>query len=292
MLDFTKFAKAQEVIVPIVHNTFMHNRKSYALKTNVPDGWYTVSLCLNDAVVVSEHYIDSNDFANATILTGYLINGMFIASNLDVFHRVTPHKNVMVPLCFYPEAVDFVPVRVILWEDGRLYYCGLNYRDVLCEVVKSTIEADQVIMDMKGITPELKMVGAVVALEKQKVKEELMKLAQEQHRAAVLQSVQGRLMVALSEVGGSLLNYAIRGQRLTFDWEITVDRTRRFNSVIDLNTFRVIEAGYCMSGDDKSHSVRSMVLLAKDYEHRGVIHITRHNDSFDSVDDEEAADGF
>jgi hypothetical protein len=46
-----------------------------------------------------------------------------------------------------------------------------------------------------------------------------------------------------------------------------------------LTRLPVIEAGYCMSGDDKRHSVQSMILTAEEWNKKRKIHKTRYKDS-------------
>jgi hypothetical protein len=50
----------------------------------------------------------------------------------------------------------------------------------------------------------------------------------------------------------------------------------KYNSVLDSQTFMVLEAGYCMSNDDKRHNITSMVKTAEEYEQKDLTYITRH----------------
>ena len=74
--------------------------------------------------------------------------------------------------------------------------------------------------------------------------------------------------------GAEMLNYSITGKRIIIDWQIK-GGGYKYNSVIDIDTFNVIEAGYCMSGDDKKHNITSMIKTAEIYEEDRLTYITR-----------------
>ena len=74
--------------------------------------------------------------------------------------------------------------------------------------------------------------------------------------------------------GAEMLNYSITGKRIIIDWQIK-GGGYKYNSVIDTDTFKVIEAGYCMSGADKRFNVIGLIKTAEEYEENGLIYITR-----------------
>jgi hypothetical protein len=89
-----------------------------------------------------------------------------------------------------------------------------------------------------------------------------------------METIPGRLKVSFDRGGARLLGYSLSGSRIIVDWCLT-DSSYKYNSVIDANTWKIIECGYCMNNDDFRHNITSMVKTAEEYESRRVVHITR-----------------
>lgn len=270
MIDFNTINKEKIATVPIVRGCFQYNRKKYREPTQ-STGWYRVFLKNNDALITEEIIIESEDMPNT--IKGYVFNNNLIFHNFDVGKRKLD-RDVMMPLCLN-NAPTFSPIHAIIWEDKHIYYYKPDYSEYLVYDVKNRFDSSQNISDLKGITPELKHLFLFHDIERQKLREELEKIKKEEERQEFLKSTPGRLQLAFSRVGATMLNYSITRNRIIVDWKL--ESGQKFNSVIDANTFRVIEAGYCLSGEDRKHSVSSMVLLASDYEKDDLIHITRHD---------------
>ncbi len=272
MLDLEKFIKSEKVIVPILNGRFQFNRKKYYVDESVY-GWYIVSIQSNSAEVVDivlPELIPQMDVKNR-ILKGYTYNNSIIPFNFDSALRKFS-IDVMSPLHFN-NSPTYSSIEAIVWEDNCIYYYRPNYTDFKISELQQTND----ISTVKGLTPELKTVFLFHTIEKLKLQK--LQYEQEQKRQAeeFLQTIPGRLHIAFSSVGGRVLNYSLTGKKIIVDWELTVSG-RKFNSVIEKDTFRVIEAGFCMSGSDKDHNVTSLVLIAEDYENDRKIHITRETD--------------
>lgn len=263
-IDFKKFVKPVKVIVPILRGSFKYNGKEY--KVNSSDsGWFEVELQGNKATILNPAIVSSykKDF---NLIRGYVFNEQFIFWNFDVGKRKT-NKEVMTDI-YFNTCPSFSSVIVVIWEDGKLYYYEPNYKDSFIYTVKNTVESGEEYKDLKGLTPELRTLCLFYELNKQRLEE----FKTEQEAEKLRQTLHGRLILSFRRTGAELLRYSISGNRIVVDWKIG---NQEFNSVLNKDTFRVIEAGYCCSGEDTLHSVHSLVILADDYQKEGLIYKTR-----------------
>jgi len=284
MIDLEKFTKVFTVDVPIINKTFQYNRKKYSIKKDCVDGWYSVKIDGNIAAIETTAVIEFDPIfkQGKNILKGYTYHNNFIFQNFDVGKRKAGVE-VMMPL-YLNNVPTFSSIEAILWEDKNLYYYQPNYVDPIVYQLKAAYETVAGMKALKGLTPELKILFLFHDIERQKLIADQERLKKEHEIEEFAKTLPGRLMISFNRVGAKLLNYVITGTRITVDWELASGT--QFNSVLDAETFRVIEAGYCMSGQDKQHSLTSMVKLAEDYQERRVIHKTR-GDFSDNFDDEE-----
>lgn len=280
-IDFSKFTQTVAAVVPVHNNRFQYNRKKFTVSP-VEDGWYEVVMTGNDAQIMHPAYVSSHNLS-VKPTRGYTYNNMFIFHNFDVAKR-NFKKEVQAELLFnnFP---TFSSVEVIPWEDGNFYAYQPNYSDLKIYEIKALYDSEQSVdLDsVKGITPELRTLYLFHDIQRQTIKLELEKLKKEEDKRKWLESLPGRLHTVFKAAGASVINYELNGHRAVIDWELDSTK-RRYNSVIDTRDFRVIEAGYCMSGHDREHTAGSMVQLAADYEERRLTHITRFTGSDDERD--------
>jgi len=274
-LDFAKLARAFTVTVPVLGNSFTLNKKKYTT-SSLEDGWWKVEIEGNKATGLETHYWV--DLPKGSI-TGYTYSNHLLFSSFDMAKRKFGAQ-VKAPL-HYNEAETFTPVRALHWEDGRFYSIGVWYEDSKCIEVKQVFDAEGNLSELKGVTPEVRTLYLFHDLERQQLRALL--AAQEAEARRVEEATEHqrrmadigyRLRHTLEQVGARLINFSRSGQRLVVDWQL-VDGDYRYNSVLDAESLRTLEAGFCMSGADRQHSATSMVLLAEDYEQRGVTYITR-----------------
>lgn len=273
MIDLEKFTKVFTVDVPILNKTFQYNRKKYSIKEDCSDGWYNVKINGNYAKIETAAVIESDPIfkQGKNILKGYTYHNNMIFQNFDVGKRKAG-VDVMMPL-HLNNVPTFSSIEAILWEDKNLYYYQPNYVDPIVYQLKAACDETANVKTLKGLTPELKTLFLFHDIERLRILEEQERLKKKQELEELAKTLPGRLMLSFNRVGAKLLNYSITGKRITVDWELASGT--QFNSVLDADTFRVIEAGYCMSGHDKEHSLTSMVKLAEDYQERRVVHKTR-----------------
>jgi len=264
LINLEKYANVINTIVPIISGTFKYKGKKYNISFS-ESGWYEVEIKGNDCRKISQTVmIDYKEKLNT--IRGYVFNEQFIFQNFDVGKRRTG-REIMTDI-YLNMCPSFSSIIAVIWEDGKLYYYQPNYRDSFIYTVKNIIESDGDIKGLKGLTPELRTLCLFYELEKQQLEE----LKAEQEAEKLRKTMHGRLILAFRRVGAELIQYSITGNRIIADWRIG---RQEFNSVIDSETFRVLEAGYCMSGQDFKHNIHSLVLLAKDYDKDGLIYKTR-----------------
>lgn len=271
-IDFSQFTQEVTAVVPIRGNRFQYNRKKFSVRTT-EDGWYQVTMQGNTATVVGAAYVAGTDLGMKPV-KGYTYNNMFIFQNFDSAKRRL-QKEVQMEL-FFNTFQSFSAVEAIFWEDGNLYAYQPNYNDLKVYDVKSLYDSEQSLdlNTVKGITPELRTLYLFHEIQRQQMKLQLEMVQKEEDKKKWLESLPGRLHTTFKAAGAKIINYELTGHRAVIDWELE-SSGRRYNSVIDTRDFRVLEAGYCMSGHDKEHTANSMIKLAEDYEERRVTHLTR-----------------
>jgi len=268
MIDFNKLAKKQTIITPISNNSFKYNRKLYTPKVE-HSGFYKVELEGNNATIIEEVYPSVADLNKKNILQGYLYNENVLFKNFD-----NARKNYNFPIMVetkYNTLETFSPVYFYVDEMKRIFVVEFNYNDLLCQELKMKFDEDTDIKEMKGLTPELKTLYLFHNLERIKIQQEIeearkkLELAKIQKEREELQkSIPARITAVIETVGATVKNITLRGKNEAIvEWKLNNDT---FTSLIDINTFRVIRAGYCVSGHDRELSASSMVLLAENYQ--------------------------
>lgn len=262
MIDLNRFNQEKEIVAPVRQNSFKYQGKRYSV--DALDGWYKAIVQGNKAKIIE---IASPQILNLkNKINGYVYEDNILFSNFDNGKRKVGQE-VMTKL-YLNQSPEFTSVEAVIWEDGLVYYIQPNYKDYKIFEVKSALDCNIEVTTIKGITPELKMLSFFYYMRQ----EELEELKKIKTREELAKTIHGRLVLSLQRVGAELLDYSMRDNFVTIDWSIG---TKQFNSVIEKDTFRVVEAGYCMSGHDKEHTLHSMAVLAQEYEKDDLIYKTR-----------------
>lgn len=271
MLNLNEIDKPIKALVPIKDNIFTYNRKRYSI--DLEDGWYKVSLQGNNILECTPDYFT---FENGKGIKGYTYNNNFIPMNFDAFKRKYGYE-IMTNL-YFNNVPTMSAIMATVWEDNKIFFVESDFTNSIIFEIQNCIneEGHVNIEGKKGLTPEIKTLLLFHSIERKNQIELKKKLEEEKRIEEYKKSMPGRLMLSFQEVGAEVLKYSIQGAKLIVDWAFK-GFGQQFNSVIDANTFKIIEAGYCMSGDDSRHNIKSMVLTAKNYDEDGLIHITRRN---------------
>ena len=267
MLDFSKLSQEKEIIVPILNNCFQYNNKKYRIKSE--DGWHRVLVKNNNARVIDRAYDITDKY---DIVKGYTYNNKIIFHNFDVAKR--KWKFDLCKDLNFNSSQTFNAIEAIVWEDKNIYFLKPDYTNYKIFEIKNAFDNELPLVDIKGITPELRTLFLFHSIERDNFRElEKQKLAAEEHKK-MMESLPYRLKITFEKAGAKLLNYSMSGKRIIVDWNMP-GSSYTYNSVINADSFMIVEAGYCLSGGDKKLNITSMVKTAEEYEERGVIHITR-----------------
>lgn len=266
MLDLSKFTQPQKVIVPILNNSFIYNRKSYQIKSD--DGWYLVEI-VNNCATILEETIPYNIVKK---VLGYTYHNQIIFQNFDVARRKW-NFSTSAPL-YFNKSSSFEAIEAVVWEDNRIYWLGTNYNDFKALELKDALDNDEDISTKKGITPELRTLFLFHSLEKEQQKQLLKAQQEKEEQERMMATIPGRLKYSFERAGAEVLNYELSGDNIIVDWGIP-GASHQYNSVINSKTWMVVEAGYCMSNDDRRHNITSLIKTAEDYEERGLTFLTR-----------------
>ncbi len=276
-LDFSLFVAPKRTIVPVLSGSFILNKKRYS--TNSVDGWSVVEITNNSAKFIEpanapDIFQMLRESQSGSVVLGYTHHNSIIFHNFDVAKRRF-NLQVQAPLRFNM-ATTFESIRAVVWEDGQVYYIEPNYSDIKTYDVKDLYEREESLKDQKGITPELRTLYLFHALERDQMRQ----VALESKRAAdherMMADIPYRLKVTLERVEAELIGYSLSGDRIIIDWRLK-NGQQRYNSVVDKN-FRILEAGICCSGDDRSHNLTSIVKLTESYQERNLVFKTRNTE--------------
>lgn len=272
MFDFEKFAKPFRCVAPVRNGSFIWKKKSYRIKTE--DGWFLIEIKNNDCRVVEPALpTDVLYFSLKNNIKGYTHHNSIIFQNTDVAKRRFG-LGMTAPLHF-SQSQTFEAIEAVVWEDKEVYWIGPNYGDTKIFDIKDAYDQERVITDLKGVTPELRMLYIHHAIERESMRKMLEEAKKKEEIESLMASIPGRLQVTFDRAGATMTNYSISGSRIVVDWTIPGSHYQ-YNSVIDSSTWMIIEAGYCMSGDDRRHNITSMVKTAQLYtEQHGRVNITR-----------------
>jgi len=292
MLDFSKLAEEKIIEVPVLDGRFQYHSKKYKIFSE-EDGWFKVKIEGNSAEI-SEPVFDFTELEKKNKpVKGYTYNNTIIFHNFDSTKRKWGFE--LSEEINFNSALTFSAIKAIVWEDKKIYFVSPDYSNFKIFDIKTSFDNDEAINNLKEITPELRTLFLFHEIEREQFRElerqrlelERMELADEERKKRekeLMASIPGRLQLTFERSGARMIQYSISGNRIIVDWEMLSargnmgrhnDHMIQYNSVIDSRTFKVLESGYCMSGDDRRHNITSLVKLAEDYEERGLTHITR-----------------
>jgi len=149
--------------------------------------------------------------------------------------------------------------------------------------LKEAFENDKKIDGIKGLTPEMRILYTFSYLEREKqrleekMEQERIKDAQRKEKLKKeLEDPKKYITKFMSESGATVISVKKVNRGFEIEWSSC---GHVINTLIDTN-FKVIEAGFCTSGGDRTQSVSSVAKLLNDYVEEGsYIHKTRSNNN-------------
>jgi hypothetical protein len=266
-INFEALASAREVTVPIKDKTFRFENRYYS--TSAEDGWWKVRIKGNSAEAIEETIPAISEI---DLVRGYTYNNNIVFENFDVAKR--KWKAGLQCELNLNRAGSFEYVRAAVWENKRVYFVEALYGYPLVMDLKLMCDEGLTLEHAKGVTPELRTVYLFHALEKESQRKIAEETKKKEDHERMMRDIPYRLAMTFQRSGAELVRHQLTGSRIICDWKIPGSEFE-YNSVIDSRTWMVVEAGYCMSHDDKRHNITSMVKTAEDYEDRGLTYITR-----------------
>lgn len=276
MIDLTKFTQETTVIMPIVDFWGKFNGRKVEL--GVENGWYQVKLG-NTAIV--EKKASPLQILKALrdkpTLKVYALGLEGIPVNFSNFRSRGYDESI--PVNFLDLDI-FKIANIVKWEDGRFYYANENVRlqKNLITEVHEAFDGKRILSDVRGVTPEIRYYLVLLNLQRsassalQELKH--FKLGPMEVRRRVegfKYSMEDRVRDAITRAGGEFISCSAKGQYILVEWRVG-GQTLKSHIRDDL---RIISAGFCLSGDDKEHSLNSIVNLAKMFQERNPLYITR-----------------
>lgn len=279
-IDLQRFSEPVETSVPFLNGKSIFRGRKID-RIGIKDGWYRVMLADTVAVLRESNQVEAEmALQHCSILKGFSLGDQFIPLNFNNLEQLGFEQSA--PLIFNQSDVWDV-IKAGLWEDGNFYFAEIDYgfpRDVI-EEVRRAFEADKPIKDIKGATPELKYYFILLSLHRESHRklQELAKMklaeAERQKRLKEFQKTfAGRLEKVIEEgAGGKLVRFVKKGKdQVLVVWKIG---GQKIKTLIN-DEMGVLDLGYCASGRDRDHSLKSAVLLAKIFqEEEGSVYIMR-----------------
>lgn len=246
-----------------------------------PSEWYRVSLGIETKILRRATALERRKallgVASSRVFTVLLLGTEGIATNTDIFYKRGLTESIQVQFANEPL---FTTAKVVQWEDGRFYFFETilpRNREVV-RGVKERFEQEQDLLGLRGVTPELRYYYLLANLQRQSYRaaEEIERLtlsrAEKDRRIREFQSTfAGRIKESIERAGASLVKYSKYGSGWLVEWVID---GQHIKSIIH-DDLRLISAGFCLSGDDKRHTLNSIVNLARLFRRESFLNITR-----------------
>lgn len=281
MLNLDKFAQGKDAIVPIVEGWGQYEgRKIY--KPGLQDGWYEIHISgensnvevLRSASLLTRERALGNSRAE---VKAYALGAEGIATNFDIFTRKNIGESVVVHFLNLP---IFTVAKIVQWEDGRWYFYeeDSKYQRGIIQQIKESFESGKTLSGVRGLTPELRYYFLLASLQREAYealkglsKFTLSKSELSKRSDSLKQSFKFRIEHAVTQAGGKFIGYSKRGKGFTVKWKIG-DQVLKTDIKDDM---RVLNAGFCLSGDDEKHSLSSLIGLAQVFQEEKPLYVTR-----------------
>jgi hypothetical protein len=244
----------------ILNGKFFSNRMEIKIHGDYGNGIYSMNMDEDDFVSTLSiaDIEDARKFfkkaSKIKLLKGVSFHDGIIPEN--------PVKYKQIPIKVIDPIYDeFEEVEVVSIKDKFFYFIQILYgqKSYALMDLKEAFESEKKvdISKIKDLTPEMKIAYTFLMLEKKK----------EEKKEPV------EFITNLMKETGAVVNHIKEGNRgFEVSWTFG---SNTINTFLDKN-YRVIEAGFCVSGYDNTQSAQSVVNLLKDYQDQGdYIYLTR-----------------
>lgn len=277
-INLERFTRDEEVICPIFENWGIYNGRKLEFRTE--DGWYKIRLGNKAKIIKKATPLEiEKTLANEKSYIGYPIGQEFIGASNDSLRRKGMGESVR----FFGESNCelFSSAKFVEWGDKRFYFYkeSPGYHRETLKAIKDCFEKGKPIKDIKGVTPEERLLFIIARLYQNSYdafKEFERTMVAESVRQKALEKFQldigVRLRNVIDSAGGTYIRHSKRGNGYLVTWEVGGQTVK--TQIND--SMRIINAGFCLNGDDEKHSMSSITLLAQLFQQGGRrLYITR-----------------
>lgn len=276
-IELERFTNKKEVVAPIYRRQGEYERRKFTL--NKDNGWYRISLGNEVKALRQATPLEIRKAVeDKEIIRGYSYGRELIPLNFET-GRFKYGYAQSIPVRFM-QAQPWTISKAVMWE-GNPYYLEMDRSAdySVLRKVREKFESDSNILELKGVTPELRYLFILYSLQKDNLslREELERLEiSEEEKEKRLEEFElnfgQRIEQVVENAGGRFKRYYESGNNLIVIWKVG---SQTVKTLID-KRFKVMDLGYCASGEDRRHSLSSAIAQAQLYqENSGSVYITR-----------------
>lgn len=272
-MDYREFLQKDGQIVRLPYfegKTVCDENRTYRLRETLAPGWYAFKPS-GRYLIVEKSIHPEPELWKLKKMIGYQVHEQLITNDIQkkLFHL--PEAE---------EAAKFTPIQAYQWFDGHLIFGSVEFETEVELEVRESFEEERAISGIKGITPALAQAFMLLATERQLAREAeeraRRKAEQEAHEEEIKRwqnTVEGRIVYALSHTGAQLLDWRNNGEN-----EAVVRyrlNNQRFECVVDTNTLRIIDSGICLEGEDRELNLSSLPSAVREAIQTGQLYVFR-----------------
>lgn len=273
-MDYRQFLQTPDEVLTLPYfegKSVCDNALTYRLRETLPPGWYRFRKSGRYVTMEAEAEAELHAWTLPRV-TGYVFNRQIVGLDFQA------------PLFGLPSDADlpsFTPVTSRKWFDGHFLYEALEFETDVETKVRDAFEEERSIEPIKGVTPALAHVFMLESTRRALAREAERRAREQQERqerAAALarwqETLEGRIVLALSHTGAELVSWRRGGRRQA----VVRYRLggRRFECIIDTETLQILDAGICLDGADQELNLSSLPSAVREAIAAGVLHVYRH----------------
>jgi hypothetical protein len=265
-MDYTQFLQKPDQVLRLPYfegKSVCDDKLTYRLRDVLQPGWYQFRK--SGRYLEIDSPIDPEpDAWKLKKLRGYVMASRFIGDDLQSRLFGLPQDH---------ELAKFAPVSVCRWFDGHLLYYGPEFESDVEPQVRDAFEEERTIEHIKSVTPALAHVYLLETTQRALIREAERRARQAEELARWQQTLEGRISLALSHTGASLVSW----RRNSRDQAVVRYGIagRRFECVIDTNTLQIVDAGICLGGADEELNLSSLPSAVREAIQSGQLHVFR-----------------
>lgn len=278
-IDLKRFTKETTVMTAICGG--WGKSLGRRIEANVQDGWYIVTFG-NTATIerparpaeVLKAFSENKDQHYRRC---YSLGGDGIPINFANYFERNEGSSLRIN---FLNLEPFRIAKIVRQEDERWYSIGEDpiFQRRLLGDLRSAFEKETGIEGIRGITPELRYYFLLLSLQRQSFRaaEELekMKLAKAERERLIKEfqaTFVGRLQTTIEQADGELIRFhKKRANTYMVHWRVRGSSQIVKSEIRD--DLKILDLGFCASGEDRKHWLDGAVQLAKMYGH---LYITR-----------------